>query len=129
MRNMSFMLTTKQIRMRTKTVTRRMGWEILKKGDLVCAIEKGQGLKKGEKVKRLAFLRVKSVRREGLWRMTDDWEYGLRECVKEGFQPPSPYSHPSAFVRFFCQTHQDCRPKTIITRIEFGYQEKKRQRS
>lgn len=122
MRNMSFMLTTQQIRKRTKRVTRRLGWEFLKPGDLVCAIEKGQGLKKGETVKRLAVLRVTSVRREPLGRMTDEWEYGLRECRLEGFPPPHRYSHPSAFVRFFCTTHRGCRPDTIITRIAFGYQ-------
>lgn len=121
MRNMSYMLTTQQIRKRIKRVTRRLGWEFLKPGDLVCAVEKGMGLKKGETVKRLAVLRVKSVRREPLRRMIDEWEYGLRECRAEGFPPPHRLSHPSAFVRFFCETHRGCRPDTILTRIEFGY--------
>jgi hypothetical protein len=64
MRLMSFSLTTPQILARTKTVTRRMGWTFLRPGDLVQAIEKGQGLKKGEHVKRLAVLRIVDVRRE-----------------------------------------------------------------
>ena len=63
---MSFALTTEQIFNRTKTVTRRVGWTFLKPGDLLCAVRKGQGLKKGEKVERLATLRVVSVRRESL---------------------------------------------------------------
>jgi len=50
MRNMSFFLTTDQIRNKTKTVTRRDGWLFLKPGDIVQACVKCQGLKKGEKI-------------------------------------------------------------------------------
>ena len=45
-RNMSFAMTTEQIRARTKTVTRRFGWWFLKAGDQVWAVEKAMGLKK-----------------------------------------------------------------------------------
>lgn len=41
MRNMSFALTKRQVLERTKTVTRRLGWEKLRPGDLVRAVEKG----------------------------------------------------------------------------------------
>ena len=47
---MSFALTTEQVRNRTKTVTRRLGWATAKAGDIVQPIVKGQGLKKGERV-------------------------------------------------------------------------------
>lgn len=50
MRNMSFMLTTAQIRDRSKTVTRRLGWWNLRVGDVVMACEKCQGLGKGGKI-------------------------------------------------------------------------------
>ncbi len=53
MRNMSFMLTTQQMQDRTKDVTRRVGWWFLKPGDVIMAVEKGMGLKKGEKIKRM----------------------------------------------------------------------------
>ena len=46
MRNLSFALTTRQMRDRSKTVTRRRGdyyARVLKPGDLVCAVEKSQG--------------------------------------------------------------------------------------
>ena len=43
-RNMSFMLTTEQVRNKTKTVTRRLGWWFLKPGEIVNAVEKGMGL-------------------------------------------------------------------------------------
>lgn len=38
-RNMSFALTTSQIRDRSKTVTRRFGWWFLVPGDQVWAVE------------------------------------------------------------------------------------------
>lgn len=43
MRNMSFSLTTDQIRGRTKTVTRRLGWRFLQSGDQVQACVKSRG--------------------------------------------------------------------------------------
>jgi hypothetical protein len=45
---MSFALTTEQVRNRTKTVTRRVGWRFAKVGDVVQPVVKAQGLKKGE---------------------------------------------------------------------------------
>ena len=74
MRNMSFALTTEQYRNGTKTVTRRMNWETLTKGDEFMGVEKGMGLKKGEKMKRLGPAAVVSVRREPLRRMIDEPE-------------------------------------------------------
>jgi len=44
-RNISFALTTKQIRNRSKTVTRRLGWLHIKKGDVLNACVKCMGLK------------------------------------------------------------------------------------
>lgn len=65
-RNMSFALTTEQIRNRTKTVTRRLGWKFLKVGDVLNACVKCQGLKPGEKIEQLCQIRVVGVRREPL---------------------------------------------------------------
>lgn len=134
MRNMSFLLTTEQIRNRTKTVTRRVGWQFLKPGDLIQAVEKCQGLKKGEKMRPLAVLRVKDVRRERLDRMETESLYGQQECYAEGF----PRFTPKDFVKMFCETHKvpDKRawglpvrkrtpfpmmPCDEVTRIEFEY--------
>lgn len=127
MRHMSFMLTTEQIRARTKTVTRRIGWQFLKPGDLIRAIEKGQGLKKGETVKRLGVLRVVSVRREPLARMLADFDYGALEVQREGFADhPAVMGSPHAFAEYFmCAQPAKTRPdvNTPITRIEFEYVE------
>jgi hypothetical protein len=116
---MSFSMTTEQIRNRTKTVTRRLGWENLKRGDLVRAVVKSQGLKKGEKVEQLAVLRIVSVRIEGLWRLTYNPRYGRKECRLEGFATGK-YAEPKTFVDWFCLSHK-CNPEAIVTRIEFEY--------
>jgi hypothetical protein len=113
MRNMSFALTTPQVLARTKTVTRRTGWTFLKPGDLIQAVEKGMGLKKGETVRRLAVLRVESVSR---WPLRE----GLTKAdvAREGF----PDMSHDAFTDMFCRTHKGCTPDTIVTRIAFRYE-------
>jgi hypothetical protein len=111
MRNMSFMLTTEQIRNRTKCVTRRMGWGFLKPGDLIQAVEKGMGLKKGEKIKKLCVIRITDVTKIELDRITN---IGV---VMEGF----PGKSPQWFVEMFCKSHKGCTPESFVNRIEFEY--------
>lgn len=113
-RNISFALTTAQFLAGTKTVTRRLGWEKLKPGDVLCAVEKSQGLKKGEKVKKLGAIRVVDVRRESLRLMADDAQYGREEAIREGF----PAMTGLAFTLMFCN-HNGIENEEIITRIEF----------
>lgn len=117
MLNISCMLTVRQIENRTKGVTRRCGWLKLKAGDLLRVIVKGQGLKRGERIKGLAFIRVMNVRREPLRAMLDDIAYGRAEVEREGFGAMS----PAGFVTMFCGSHKGCTPDTEITRIEFQY--------
>ena len=121
MRNMSFALTTAQVRAGTKIVTRRMGWTFLKPGDLVRPVVKSQGLKRGEKVEVIREpLRIVSVRREALERLGVEESYGRLECTLEGFGDHATLSEPRAFIEFFCRTHA-CRPEDLVTRIEFEY--------
>ena len=114
-RNMSFSLTTEQIRNRTKTVTRRLGWKHLSPGEIVNACVKCQGLKPGETIERLAEVRVISVRRESLEELMFT-SYGKEEAAKEGF--PGMTGHE--FVEMFCD-HMRVTPPTEVTRIEFEY--------
>ncbi|BFM16246.1 hypothetical protein R50073_24290 [Maricurvus nonylphenolicus] len=109
-KNMSFAMTIPQIKARTKTVTRRFGWWQLKEGDVICAVEKAMGLKKGEKVVRLGMLGVKSVRREKLNAITRE------DCIAEGF----PDMTPEQFISMLCKQY-NCKPDRICNRIEFGY--------
>jgi hypothetical protein len=115
MKNISFSLTTPQYKARTKTVTRRLGWDKLKAGDVLMGVEKGMGLKKGEKVKRLGPIRVKGVSCERLQSLVDP-VYGLKEAALEGF----PWLDGPDFIDFFCKANH-CTPETWVTRIEFEY--------
>src|SRR5882672_6000358 len=65
-RQISFALTTAQFRNRSKSVTRRHGWRDLEPEDELMGVERGQGLKKGEKVVKLGAIRVDDVRMEKL---------------------------------------------------------------
>lgn len=109
-RNMSFSMTTEQVRNKTKTVTRRLGWNFLKPGDVLNAVEKAQGLKKGEKVKGICQIRIISKRRERLCLIT------RKEIEKEGF--PGMYKHE--FIRMFCKANK-AHWNLTINRIEFEY--------
>lgn len=120
-RHISFALTTPQFLDGSKDVTRRMGWANLKAGELLIAVEKSQGLKKGEKVRRLGTIRVVEARREPLRRMIEDLDYGFDETRREGFPKPHPKYWPGTFVSFFCETHKKCTPNSIVTRIEFEH--------
>ena len=50
MRNMSFALTKSQIIDQSKDVTRRLGWDFLRVGDLLQPVEKCMGLRPGEQI-------------------------------------------------------------------------------
>lgn len=119
MKNISFFLTTAQIRNRTKTVTRRMGWANLAPGTTLRAVVKGQGLRKGERAETIALIRVVGVRRERLQLLLDAPDYGRREVDLEGF----PEMSVPQFIEMFCASHKACTVQTPITRIEFEYLE------
>jgi hypothetical protein len=109
-RNMSFQMTTEQYRRRTKTVTRRLGWNNVKIGEVLNGVEKCQGLKKGEKMIKLGQHRVVGFRKEPLNAITHE------ECVLEGF----PHLTPEQFVQMFVE-HNKCLPDTTVNRIEYEY--------
>jgi hypothetical protein len=114
--NISFSLTTQQIRDHSKTVTRRLGWSKLRPGMILTACEKCQGLKKGEHPVILGRIEVTSVARERLGFIIDAPTYGKSEVILEGF----PKMTPAQFVSMFCE-HNKCDPSRVINRIEFEY--------
>jgi hypothetical protein len=119
MRNMSFAITTAQILEQSKDVTRRLGWEFLKVGDVLQPVKKCMGLRPGERIEKLGSpIRVVDLRRERLDRMAAI-SYGFEECRREGF----PEMSPAEFMTMFCATHKGCTPETVITRIEFSYRQ------
>jgi hypothetical protein len=110
-RLMAVSLTEDQVRDRTKTVTRRAGWRMLRAGDRLTLCRKVMGRRHGEPLERIADVEVISVRREPL----DAINAG--DVTAEGL----PQMTPAQFVAFFCRTHRGCSPGTEITRIEWRY--------
>lgn len=109
-RNMSFSMTTEQFKARRKTVTRRFGWWFLKPGDIVRGVEKAMGLKQGEKIKPLSFIRILSVRSEPLDAISPE------DVVKEGF----PGWTTEQFISMLVE-HYGVSPSATVNRIEFEY--------
>lgn len=110
MRSISFALTTRQFLDGSKTVTRRLGWDLLKPGDRLRAVEKAMGLRKGEHPVVLGEIEIVSVRREPLRAISID------DCAREGFPDLNPYT----FVGMFCE-HMGCPADTFVNRIEFRH--------
>jgi hypothetical protein len=111
-RNMSFALTTAQVRAGTKTVTRRFGWWDLKPGDLVQPVVKGMGLKKGEKVQKIRGpIRIVSVRTERVRNVTVD------DVAREGF----PGWPKEAFIGVLTDNFRKAGLLTPVNRIAFEY--------
>jgi len=110
MRLISFAMTTRQFLDGSKDVTRRKGWKNLKPGERLMAVEKGQGLKKGEKVRRLGEIEVLEVEREPLHAICDH----PGDCAREGF----PEMTNMQFIEMYCR-HNGGTPSQIVTRIVF----------
>lgn len=117
MRLMSFSLTTEAMRAKTKTVTRRLGWTMLKPGDRLMACEKVMGRRHGEPLMKIGEIEVTSIRRERLDRLTLEPLYGAKEISLEGFPRMTPWE----FQRFFIKSHKGCQEFTMVTRIEFRH--------
>lgn len=107
--NMAFSITTRQMYEGTKDVTRRLGWWKLKAGDVVMAVEKGMGLKKGEKVVKIYPIEIVSAYPEPLNCIS------AAEVVREGF----PELSIREFITMFVKSHKGCKPDTLVNRIEF----------
>jgi hypothetical protein len=99
-------LTEQQVRDRTKTVTRRLGWRMLQPGDRLTLCRKVMGRKPGEPLDRITTVQVTAVWRERLDAIT------AAEVTAEGF----PGMTPAEFTAFFCASHRGCRPDTVIIR-------------
>lgn len=118
MRNISFALTTEQIRNRTKTVTRRLGWKDLKPGTLLQPVVKVQGFRRGEHVDRIGGpIRVVSVTREALSLLSIQPRRARSEMRLEGF----PDWDAGDFVVMFARHNRLKSIDAFVTRIQFEY--------
>ena len=110
MRAISASMTKAQVRDRSKTETRRLGWLHARAGMRLRVVEKCMGLRKGEKLKELAIVEIVEVRREPLNRITQE------AVIREGF----PNWTPAQFIEFFCKAMRR-EPKTPVTVIRWRY--------
>jgi hypothetical protein len=108
---MSVALTTDAVRRRQRTVTRRVGWQMLTPGDQLTLCPTVRGRRHGEQLDRIVTVDVVSVRREPLNTITP------ADVTAEGF----PDMTPAQFVEFFCSTHHGVTATSEITRIEWTY--------
>jgi len=109
-RNMSFAMTVDQVRNKTKTVTRRFGWDFLQPGDILHAVEKGMGIKKGEKIKRICKIRIIGFRKERLCDITQD------DVIKEGFESWDEEDYINLITDQY-----NVKREVVMNRIEFEY--------
>ena len=109
-RNMSFAMTTPQLLDESKDITRRLGWWFLKEGDILNAVNKVMGFKKGEKPKRLKQIQIISTTKEPLNSITQ------ADVIREGF----PHFTPQQFVDMLVN-HYKVSLDVLVNRIEFKY--------
>ena len=104
-------MTVAQMRARSKWVTRRdvNTWQRLKVGDFVMAIEKGMGLKPGEKQVELYPIEIRDIRIEKLSDITPE------DVVKEGF----PTWTTEQFLEFFLRERKKSSGELLVRRIQF----------
>jgi hypothetical protein len=115
---MSFALTTRQVRRRHKTVTRRNGWRFARVGMIVQPVIKSQGIPKGGHVRKIGGpIRFVSVTREPLGSIT------AGDVAREGF----PHMTRLEFVELYTRANGG-NARQIVTRIEFEYVDAKRNR-
>jgi hypothetical protein len=115
-RLMSVALTEAAVLGRSKTVTRRLGWQFLKPGDRLTLCRKVMGRKPDEPLVKIVDVQVVSTRWEPLFEISDD------DVAREGF----PNLDREGFIRFFCQ-EMGVYPEELVNRIEWVYLEADRE--
>jgi hypothetical protein len=108
MKLMSFSLTTAQFLDGSKTITRRLGWDKLRPGDHFMAVEKSQGLKRGEHVRKLGECVCVSNVPMRLHEISE------ADVNREGF----PNLDALGFIAMFCKAMR-CDKDYLVNRIEF----------
>ena len=110
-RLMSVALTEQAVRDRRKTVTRRLGWRMLKPGDHLTLCRKVMGRRKDEPLIRICEVEVVDVRRErsGTSRTRTSSE---RVSTSMSGRRPIPWTLLRA---------REVQPDTEVTRVEWRY--------
>lgn len=118
-RLMSVSFTEDAVRARTKTVTRRAGWSVLKPGDRVTLCRKVMGRRTGEPLVRIVDVEVVDVRHEKLAELLRprNASYAAAEMAAEGF----PGMDPLEFVTTYFVNAQRMNVLDTVTRIQWRY--------
>lgn len=116
MTNMAFSKSIIPMREFRKTVTRRYGQHNAKPAQIIQAVEKAQGIPKGEHVVPICEIQLLTPRWERADRMITDQAYGEREVILEGF----PEMKPSEFVEMLCDMNKK-RADELVHRLEFRF--------
>ncbi|MDD5551306.1 MAG: hypothetical protein PHS34_08605 [Candidatus Omnitrophica bacterium] len=103
----------KPIKDQTKTVTRRLNCRF-EVGDIVCCVEKMQGIKQGGHYKKLGYIRIKKIDLIRLYEMQKN------DIVKEGFPNMSYRDFIDLFLKINKIKSLDYLD-TAVFRIEFEY--------
>lgn len=107
---MSVRETEAQVRDRSKTETRRLGWRFLEPGARLTLCPKVRGRRPGEELERLVEVEVTAVEQQRLWEISQE------DVIAEGF----PDWTPEQFVEFFCETFK-VQPYVVVTVIRWRY--------
>lgn len=110
--------TAHALRARAQTVTRRIGIDALKEGDLIDAVSDMWMLNHPGRIVPIARLLVVSVRDEPLSRLLDDSAYAKDEMIKSSYPPGASLR---AVIADFISRHRNMTLSSRVTRIEFSY--------
>jgi hypothetical protein len=110
-RLMAVPLAGQQVRDRTKTVTRRPGWRMLRIGDHLTLCKKVMGRRHVESLDRITGVEATGIRRERLDAII------LDDLTAGGFPGMTPGEHAA----FFGEARRGCTPETAITPIQWRY--------
>ena len=110
--------TAHAIRARAQTVTRRVGMDDLKEGDLIDAVSDMWMLNHPGRIVPIARLLVVSVRDEPLNRLLQEPDYAAVEMGKSSYPPGSSLR---AVIADFISRHRNMTLSSRVTRIEFSY--------
>lgn len=133
MRNASFQHTQEQMRVGAaaarasadgyagfveggKDVTRRLGWEWAHLGMFLCAVNKGQGFRPGERQIAFGVIEILDVSREPLVDITQHG-HPIADTAREGF----PELSALGFVEMFCEHMPKATARIEVARVVFRH--------
>jgi len=107
---MSVSHTEQQVEDRSKSMTRRLGWKMVRVGDHLTLCRKVMGRKPGEPLVRITEVEITAIREERLWEISHE------DVIAEGF----PDWSTDQFIEFFCRQFK-VQEWVVVTVLEWRY--------